>query len=84
MEFLFSSSWVYIIIINLFGLVVIVALLYDIHKKREIRNQIDTEEFISVAAHELKAPMTGIKGYLSMIQNGDAGEISDKAKIKYC
>ena len=80
MEFLFSSSWVYIIIINLFGLVVIVALLYDIHKKREIRNQIDTEEFISVAAHELKAPMTGIKGYLSMIQNGDAGEISDKAK----
>src|SRR3989344_4740014 len=80
MEIIFSSLSVYLIIINLFGLVVIVALLYQINKKREIKNQIDTEEFISVAAHELKAPMTGIKGYLSMIQNGDAGRVSNKAK----
>jgi len=35
------------------------------------------DEFLSVAAHELRAPMTAIKGYLSMILEGDAGEIND-------
>jgi signal transduction histidine kinase len=38
------------------------------------------DEFISVAAHELRAPMTAIKGYLSMIIDGDAGIISDEAR----
>lgn len=37
------------------------------------------DEFISVAAHELRAPMTAIKGYLSMILEGDAGKIPPKA-----
>ena len=37
-------------------------------------------EFISVAAHELRAPMTAIKGFLSMIMEGDAGRINDKVK----
>ena len=36
------------------------------------------DEFISVAAHELRAPMTAIKGYLSMIQEGDAGKTTPK------
>ncbi len=38
------------------------------------------DEFISMAAHELRGPMTAIKGYLSMLLDGDAGEINDKAK----
>ena len=37
-------------------------------------------EFISMAAHELRAPMTAIKGYISMVTQGDAGEISEKAR----
>ena len=37
-------------------------------------------EFLSLTAHELRSPMTAIKGYLSMIKEGDAGEISDTAK----
>lgn len=37
-------------------------------------------EFISVAAHELRAPLTAIKGYLSMVIDGDAGSISKQAK----
>jgi signal transduction histidine kinase len=37
-------------------------------------------EFVFVAAHELKAPVTVIKGYLSMIMGGDAGKVSDKVK----
>jgi signal transduction histidine kinase len=38
------------------------------------------DEFISVAAHELRAPMTAIKGYLSMIQEGDAGKVTPKVE----
>ena len=36
------------------------------------------DEFISMAAHELRAPMTAIKGYLSMLLDGDAGELNEK------
>lgn len=37
------------------------------------------DEFINMAAHELRAPMTAIKGYISMIMDGDAGKIPDQA-----
>lgn len=47
-------------------------------KLRAIDKQKD--EFISMAAHELRAPMTAIKGYISMIMEGDTGDIPDKAR----
>jgi signal transduction histidine kinase len=34
------------------------------------------DEFLSVAAHELRAPMTAIKGYLSMVIEGDGGKLT--------
>jgi signal transduction histidine kinase len=37
-------------------------------------------EFTFIAAHELRAPITAITGYLSMILEGSAGAISDKLK----
>jgi len=37
-------------------------------------------EFLNMAAHELRAPMTAIKGYISMLIEGDAGEIPEKAR----
>lgn len=36
------------------------------------------DEFISLVWHELRTPMTGIHGYLSMIKDGDTGEISEQ------
>jgi signal transduction histidine kinase len=45
---------------------------------REIDKQKD--EFLSMAAHELRAPMTAIKGYVSMVLEGDTGEIPEKAR----
>jgi signal transduction histidine kinase len=33
-------------------------------------------EFLSIAAHQLRTPLTGIKGYISMILEGDFGEVA--------
>lgn len=38
------------------------------------------DEFISVASHELRTPVTGIKGYVDMILEGTMGEVNNKVK----
>jgi signal transduction histidine kinase len=52
------------------------ALLY--RKAKDIDQMKD--EFISIASHELRTPVTGIKGYSSMILDGSFGEINEKIK----
>ena len=37
-------------------------------------------EFVSLASHQLRTPLTVIKGYISMIQEGSFGAISDQLK----
>jgi signal transduction histidine kinase len=37
-------------------------------------------EFISMASHQLRTPLTGLKGYLSMLLEGDFGEFSPSQK----
>jgi signal transduction histidine kinase len=37
-------------------------------------------DFLNIASHELRGPMTVIKGYLTMLEAGSLGEISPKAQ----
>lgn len=37
-------------------------------------------EFLSLASHQLRSPLTSIKGYTSMLLDGDFGEVSLKQK----
>lgn len=50
----------------------------DITKDLELEQM--KHELISIATHELRTPITGIKGYLDMVLEGDAGEINPEAK----
>lgn len=38
------------------------------------------DEFISMASHQLRTPLTSVKGYLSMVLEGDAGKLNDQQK----
>jgi signal transduction histidine kinase len=37
-------------------------------------------EFVSLASHQLRSPLTAIKGYASMLAEGDYGEVNQDAK----
>jgi PAS domain S-box-containing protein len=56
----------------------VVAVFRDITKEAEIDRM--KSEFLSMAAHELRAPMTSIKGYSDMLLMGLAGEQNERQK----
>lgn len=49
------------------------------NKKLE-RLNLEKSEFLSIASHQLKSPITVIKGYSSMLIEGSYGKFTDKAK----
>jgi signal transduction histidine kinase len=55
----------------------------DLKKANERLTELDRQksEFVSFATHQLRAPLTAMKGYASLILEGDMGDISEKAKV---
>jgi PAS domain S-box-containing protein len=50
----------------------------DVLKEKDFEEM--REDFLNIAAHDLRTPATIIKDYISRILDGEAGVISDKAK----
>ncbi len=51
----------------------------DANEKLKSLDKLKTE-FVSLASHQLRSPLTAIKGYTSMLIEGDYGEINPQAK----
>ncbi len=81
-------DFVLLILTVIFGFFLIRNVLREVEQKKELEGlnrklkELDQvkNEFISVAAHELRAPLTAVKGYLSMILDGDAGTITAQTR----
>lgn len=50
----------------------------SLSKQKEL--DVKKDEFLNIASHELRTPMTSIKWYISMILEWDAGEINSEVK----
>ncbi len=54
----------------------------DLERANEKLTELDQmkTEFLSLATHQIRSPLTAIKGYSSMLLEGDFGELSIKSK----
>lgn len=54
----------------------------ELRSKNAILTELDKvkDEFISLASHQLRTPLTSVKGYLSMVLEGDTGKISNSQR----
>lgn len=51
------------------------------HTNQKLRDLDETkDEFISMASHQLRTPLTAVKGYVSMVLEGDMGKVDPKQK----
>jgi signal transduction histidine kinase len=57
---------------------------HEEERKREEAEKISRakSEFIAITSHQLRTPLSAIKGYLSMILDGSYGELPEKVKNK--
>lgn len=55
---------------------------HQLQKSNEKLTELDAakDEFISMASHQLRTPLTSVKGYVSMVLEEDAGKINDQQR----
>jgi len=74
-------KWIILVIFVYFGYVLIKSTLQEIETRKEVERISKAKtEFISIASHQLRTPLTAIKGYLSMILEGSYGKLSGKIR----
>jgi len=70
-----------LIIFLYFGYLLIRSVINEIKRREEVeRLSRAKSEFISIASHQLRTPLTAIKGYISMILEGTYGKIPGKVQ----
>jgi len=84
------------VIVSIFGYVLIQSVYREITQREKIEKlatdletanvrltELDRQksEFVSFATHQLRAPLTAMKGYASMILEGDMGTMSEEARL---
>lgn len=89
-------SFLLLVLVSIFGIFVVRSVYREVSQREKIQtlatelekaNQRLTEldrqksEFVSFATHQLRAPLTAMKGYASLLLEGDMGELPDKAKM---
>lgn len=54
----------------------------ELRKSNEKLKQLDKtkDEFLSIASHQLRTPLTSVKGYIDMIREGDFGPVNTAQK----
>jgi signal transduction histidine kinase len=94
--FLTSQKWMMVVkgitfcLFLIFGRSLILSVIHEIslrerlEKAYEELKKLDTakSEFISMASHQLRTPLSAIKGYISMIIEGSYGQIPELVKEK--
>jgi len=77
-----------LVLIVTFGILLVRSVIREVKQREKLQELTEKlkaldeqkDTFISMAAHELRAPMTAIKGYVSMVMEGDTGDIPEKAR----
>ncbi len=89
------TSYILLVVIICIGILLIKSVRKEIHTREKIQNlandlsiandrlrELDQQksEFVSLASHQLRGPLTAVKGYSSMLLDGDFGIFPDEAK----
>ncbi len=89
------ADWSLLSLAIIFGIFLILSVRKEVRSREEISRLADSlkkantelkkldqlkSEFLSLASHQLRTPLSIIKGYISMIQEGSFGQIPDRTR----
>lgn len=80
---IFEYLWKGVLLLTflIFGYLLIKSVLKEVRMREEVeRLNKAKSEFLSIVSHQLRTPLTAVKGYISMIREGSYGRLTEKQK----